>query len=439
VGKFPRFNDRLLSASFKVANKFNIPFKPLRVLGKSSALIKNSLKILSTLPRLTSRPLVNSGSEDILITGWYGTETLGDKAILFSIIQDLVNAGISPSTIFVASIEPYVTEYTLSEFSSASSCSVISLSEAKSVAQRGGFVQVIFGGGPIMSSIGYLCDIASIFASVKSFGGQAIIWGCGVGPIRKLKRDLVNKLALSRILRSADFCVFRDQASLDLAKNLVGSHLGNYSKVAIDPAFHWVESHPRSDSRSGKVGFAVRSLPLKEYYSDFAGESGVFSSHFNRQIVALMELHNKNAPVYLQCMHRLPCGGDDRMYYNDILGDKIESFEFSFEHISPSDDIRLLSSLDLLYAMRFHSLVFAAALGVPVIPIDYTNGGKITALCKLLDIRSWTPSDVVDLDLSCGETLQPQTVSPELLTRVVSESSSTYADLAQKVACFVSK
>jgi polysaccharide pyruvyl transferase WcaK-like protein len=127
------------------------------------------------------------------------------------------------------------------------------------------------------------------------------------------------------------------------------------------------------------------------------------------------------------------------MYYNDILGDKIESFEFSFEHISPSDDIRLLSSLDLLYAMRFHSLVFAAALGVPVIPIDYTNGGKITALCKLLDIRSWTPSDVVDLDLSCGETLQPQTVSPELLTRVVSESSSTYADLAQKVACFVSK
>lgn len=436
-GRFPHFKDRLLSRFGQAATKFNIPLKPLRALAFSTTLAKNSLMLLPMPPSLTSRHLVNSVSKDILITGWYGTETLGDKAILFSIIQELVGAGIEPSRIFVASIEPYVTQYTLTEFSPVSGCSVLSMAEAKSVAQRGGFAQVIFGGGPIMSSIGYLCDIASIFSSVKRFGGQAIIWGCGVGPVRSLKRDLFNKLAISKILRSADLCVFRDQKSLDLSKTFVGNRIIAKAKVALDPAFHWVKSQPRAEKQYGTTGFAIRSLPVGEYFSDFSGDVNSFSRRFNDKIVSIMHSHRKEGPVYLQCMHRLPCGGDDRLYYNDILGKDIQSYDFSFEHRSPSEDVMRLSSLSVLYAMRFHSVVFAVALGLPVIPIDYTNGGKISSFCKALGIRSWLPVEIAELNVSSGERLQPQVVNPEILTAITSESSEIYAGLARKVASFV--
>ncbi|MGC6482606.1 MAG: polysaccharide pyruvyl transferase family protein [Synechococcus sp.] len=436
-GRFPGLKDRLLTRASQAAKKFHIPLKPLLVLGNSASLAKSSFNLLPRLPDLNSKSSVSLGSENILITGWYGTETLGDKAILFSIIQELINAGVSPSKIFVASIEPYVTEFTLSEFSPLSNCSVLPLMEAKSIAKRGGFAQVIFGGGPIMSSIGYLCDIASIFSSVKHCGGQAIIWGCGLGPIRSLKRDLFNKLAISKILRSADFCVFRDQKSLNLAKKFVGNCIVADSRVALDPAFHWVKSQPRADKQSEAVGFAIRSLPVAEYFSDFLGDVNNFAMSFNNKIVSVMESHRKEGPVYLQCMHRLPCGGDDRLYYNDILGENIQSFDFSFEHRSPSEDVMRLSSLSVLYAMRFHSVVFAVALGIPVIPIDYTNGGKISSLCKTFGIRCWLPDEIVELNSSGGEMLQPQVVDPEILNSIASKSSVVYARLARKVASFV--
>ncbi len=89
--------------------------------------------------------------------------------------------------------------------------------------------------------------------------------------------------------------------------------------------------------------------------------------------------------------------------------------------------------------MRFHSVVFAIALGVPVIPIDYTNGGKIESLCKLLQIRCWSPLQIVDQVKNDNILLKPQQVDPKLLDYFAVESKSTYKVLAQKVKDFIEK
>ena len=287
-----------------------------------------------------------------------------------------------------------------------------------------------------MSSIDYLCNIASIFQSVHDLGGQGIVWGCGLGPIRSTKRDILNKIAISKILRIARSCVFRDQKSLEIAKNFAGPAIESHSEVALDPAFHWVSSHDRDKVVSGRVGFAIRSLPLREYYSDFDADSERLSRDFSSAIVSLMRTHADNDSVYLQCMHRLPCGGDDRLYYEDILGGEISRYDFSMEHRRPTEDVLTLCGLNRLYAMRFHSVVFAVALGIPVVPIDYTNGGKISSLCDLLGIHCWSPSELSDLVLQQGALPEPQCVDPELLKPYASESSKIYEDLAQKVKIF---
>ena len=434
-GRFPLLKDHLSVRSEQALRKLNLPTKPLKALNLSLNLVQNFLKLA---PRFNS-PVTRRatlGNNKILIVGWYGTETLGDKAILYSIIQELKNCGVALEQIVVASIEPYITEFTLTEFAPVSGCSVVSLLDAELKAKTGEFSQVIFGGGPIMSSIGYLCDIASIFQSVHDHGGQKIVWGCGLGPIRNAKRDALNKIAIAQILKLADACVFRDQTSLVIAKEFAGASVERRSCVALDPAFHWVASLARSKQVSNKVGFAVRDLPIVEYYSDSFNNSRQIVSDFRASLVTLMQCHSRSSSVYLQCMHRLPCGGDDRLFYNSLLGHDIAKYDFSFMHRSPSEDVLTLSGLDMLYAMRFHSVVFAVALGVPVIPIDYTTGGKIKSFCDLLEIRCWSPCEFSDQVLNGNEPPNAQYVDPQRLKRLASNSSAVYNSLSQKVNSF---
>jgi polysaccharide pyruvyl transferase WcaK-like protein/sulfatase maturation enzyme AslB (radical SAM superfamily) len=444
-GRIPRIADRAVVRAQQVLLKANLPLKPFRAIYSSAGLARNSVKLLDKPNLALGNPSQLLQKNRILIVGWYGTETLGDKAILYSVIQELKKVGICPSRIYVASIEPYVTQYSLSEYEPVSDCSVVSLSDAERMAKAGQFGQVIFGGGPIMSSIGYLIPIASIFRAVKRVGGQAVVWGCGLGPIRQTKKDFVNKIAIRQILRASDHCVFRDLKSLETAKTFVGAGFGEHWAAALDPAFHWVKSVSPSNSQphsvdgkaTGKVGFAIRDLPVAEYFSDFDGDVQELKQEFDSAMASLMDRHSSVSSVYLQCMHRLPCGGDDRLFYYDLLGAKAGEYGLTFEHKNPIQDVSDLSGLDRLYAMRFHSVVFGLALGIPVVPIDYTNGGKIASLCRALAIRCWTPSEFVEEVRSAGAPPAAQYPDKQLLDFCIAESQAVYGHLARTVACFV--
>lgn len=441
-GRIPRFIDKVLVRAQQVLAKVNFPLMPLRVVYGLARLALNSLKLLDKPQVIIGKAGLRLPKNRILIVGWYGTETLGDKAILYSIIQDLTKVGIDSSCIYVASIEPYITEYSLKEYEPVSPCSVVSLSDADRMARAGQFGQVIFGGGPIMSSISYLTSIASIFRAVKRYGGQTVIWGCGLGPIRKSKRDFVNKIAIKQILRSSDYCVFRDLKSLETGKAFVGAGFDQHWSSALDPAFHWVQSVSTSNNRPraldgeepGKVGFAIRDLPVDEYFSDYGGNVQKLRQEFDSAMVFLMDRHSSESCIYLQCMHRLPCGGDDRLFYYDLLGPKASEYGLTFEHKNPLDDVLDLHGLNRLYAMRFHSVVFGLALGVPVIPIDYTNGGKIASLCKTLGIQCWTPSEFVDEVRNTGQPPAAQYPDKDVLDSCIAESQDIYSQLALKVA-----
>jgi polysaccharide pyruvyl transferase WcaK-like protein len=425
-------------------DKSGLPVKHFRVIFNAAKLARNSLTLLDKPWLFTGRPSRFLPKNRILIVGWYGTETLGDKAILYAIIQELNLAGIDSSLIHVASIEPYVTEYTLREYEPASSCSVLSLSDALRMAKDGGFGQVIFGGGPLTSNIGHLIPIASIFRAVKQYGGQALVWGCGLGPIRKTKRDFANKIAIRQILSMSDHCVFRDLKSLEAAIAFCGVSSVDHWASALDPAFHWVQTVSPTNNRRcvvhsevpATVGFAIRDLPIVEYYSDFEGNAEELKQAFDSAMASLIDQHSSESSIYLQCMHRLPCGGDDRLFYYDLLGPDASEYGLNFEHNAPLDDVLHLSALDCLYAMRFHSVVFGLALGVPVIPIDYTNGGKIASLCEALGIQCWTPSEIVELVRTHGSTPAAQCPDRHVLESYTTASKEIYGRLARKVASF---
>jgi len=443
-GKIQGLKDRLAVRSKQFFAKYKLPTAPLRYAAFTASVVRNVTRLLAAPLFAGAITRASKPLPKILIVGWYGTETLGDKAILYSIIQQLNAVGVGCDQIVIASIEPYVTRNTLDEFSPVSNCDVISLAEAEQSAREGFFTQVIFGGGPIMSSIDYLCPIASIFSIVKRQGGQAIVWGCGIGPIRTKKRDFLNKLAIQQILRLADYCVFRDQKSHKLALSFGVSSDPVRTSTALDPAFHWVQSVHSDDCADScdsagpsPVGFAIRELPISEYFSDYHVTANDLRAAFDKAIVGLIDQHASHSPVHLQCMHRLPCGGDDRLYYCDLLGQKAFDYGLSLIHSSPVEDVERLSSLGSLYAMRFHSVVFAVALGVPVVPIDYTNGGKISSFCQSLGIRCWSPDELVHQIKTKSLPLEAQVPDSTQLSKIIQDSLRAYSELAGKVSHFV--
>jgi sulfatase maturation enzyme AslB (radical SAM superfamily)/polysaccharide pyruvyl transferase WcaK-like protein len=350
----------------------------------------------------------------ILIVGWYGTETLGDKAILYEVLDGLKHAYAKPIAIDVASIEPYVTINTLYESGYADQVSVISLEKALQHAKDGLYAQAVFGGGPLMSSISYLQNISRIFTEVRALGGVCKLWGCGIGPIRDSYDDIPNKVAIGAILDSCSFSVCRDLPSAALANTY--SPLSRCLGASLDPAYFWFrkmvvgfdkEKLPSSlssaeDLKISNILFALRDLPLGEYYSSLsASDSALLQKSYNSAAKRLIgEAKSSCGSVYLQPMHRLACGGDDRLFYSQVLAKTGLEDLVNWQHEKPVDDVSRFMEADLCIVMRYHSLVLALAARKPVVPIDYTSGGKVGALCDALGIKCLSVGEFSALKIS---------------------------------------
>ena len=148
----------------------------------------------------------------LLICGWYGTETLGDKAILGGVI--IAARKRSPSlAIDVASLEPYVTKETSPQMPDLRIGRVLSFGEALEGILRNEFAAIAVV-GPLMSSIRRCTHLFELFAAAKISGTKAIVAGCGLAPLQVEHRNA----AVRHILELADKVVLRDTVSAELAR-----------------------------------------------------------------------------------------------------------------------------------------------------------------------------------------------------------------------------
>ncbi len=317
----------------------------------------------------------------ILICGWYGTETLGDKAILGGIVETLRSA--ADVAIDVASLEPYVTRYTQYQMPQLHLDRILKLDEAKRAVAAGEYAAVVMGGGPLMGSISQCRDMLELFTQVKSVGGSCVVAGCGVGPLGWPVHDP----AIGKLLEIADAVLLRDAGSLERARSELG--FAGEAQVMLDPAFAWIEQAlaqgERPDRNARQVLLALRDWPIQEYAAGMAErEAGDIKARFEselRQMVA--QLLSADLEVIPFCMHKLAVGGDDRAFYRRLFANEPRLLErLDLRHRPPHEDLRLFAQSGAVIAMRYHSLVFALGTGTPFLAIDYTLGGKVSGLVK---------------------------------------------------------
>ncbi len=322
-------------------------------------------------PRIESPDVLES--KRVLIVGWYGTETAGDKAILWSIVQRLQRRQNPPIEILLASMYPFVSNWTVREMGLAKVQIVETYTpEFERCCKQAD--EVVVGGGPLMD-LEALDHMLYGFLAVRSSGGIARVEGCGIGPlVVPLNCDVI-----AQMFRLASHVTLRDVRSKERAANAFGRP---ECAVVPDPAVEYVESLSRERSAEGsnRVACFLRAWG-KEYAQElgeelFAEKNRAFESELIKLLRHVSE--RQSAPLELLPMHSFHIGRDDRVF-NRHLARSLQKdvAEVARLPLTPKELVTRMTAATLSVCMRFHSVVFAETLRVPYLAIDYTRGGKI--------------------------------------------------------------
>ncbi len=339
------------------------------------------------------KPTSKEKPERILICGWYGTETLGDKAILGGILEAMASS-LSEMETCLASLNPYVSEITKQQMPELNRVKILSVEEAiRSIPEQD---LIIFGGGPIMA-INETADMQIIFETAKCKGVRTLIAGSGVGPLG----DNWHNDSIKNILENATSRIYRDQKSLESARKL-GIDISS-DIVAEDPAFTWLhlKKDQVSDEGSKRAGQKILLLGLRDFPSHqyakhlSSAQKKETQLNFEQSVLnSLSALTDKHPELIIlpmpMCTNHF--GGDDRWFYRKLFRHKksllsrIDPVLLGRE-LSPEEYVSYYNSADLALTMRFHSLVFTLSLGIPSVALDYTFGkGKVHSLAAKYNV-----------------------------------------------------
>lgn len=341
-----------------------------------------------------SRPAKNahpSGWKHVMITGWYGTETAGDKAILAEIIDFVLKY--SPGCEFtITSLDRIVSEQTNREIAGLAHARIVELRAAAAPGLIESCDAVIFGGGPL-EEIDVLIRMLEIFREANRQSKPRIMFGCGVGPLytERTKSIVGGLLALS----SAGF--LRDDQSLKLARELGGAP---QLQSACDPSLgfltRWRKQHAAEQRRVGsKELVGLLRANTHEYLDGIdALEIDASNGHHASQFAQVFDqaAQSIGTNTTLLPMHSLAVGGDDRIFNRTIrqFMEAKDACQVERRYLTLHELLLALDAADITLAMRYHGHLFSLALGIPFISIDYTGkSGKVSSLIERLGYRDW--------------------------------------------------
>ena len=340
-------------------------------------------------------PPVNHNSpskwQHVLITGWYGTETAGDKAILGELLHFLKKNN-KECKITLTTLDYKVSQQTKLELVELEGVMLVNMKKAHDPALIKSVDAVIIGGGPL-EEIGQMEYIWRMFVEANRQRKARIIFGCGIGPLHSNRlRQMVGAICQ---MTTAGF--LRDEESYNYAiKFGASAPLG----CACDPALayikRWADNSRRIQNRNGTshiVGLVRANT--NEYVVDLTeAELKELNNKVARKISDILEpiCRINHAKIDMLPMHTIWMGGDDRIFNRQIAGFFRDSGNIHVErrYLRLEELLQSLYSADIAIAMRYHGHLFCMALGIPFLSIDYTGKpGKVHSLIKRIDYEQW--------------------------------------------------
>lgn len=334
---------------------------------------------------------------NLVVIGWYGTETIGDRAILVGILSRISKVK-NLEKITIGALNPFFTERTILEdkkFINQVTNENVELSVFNSK-NKSEIVQavsesdfVIMGGGPIMA-IPDLKMINYTLKLAKSFGKKTGIIGCGFDPLKT--KEFINIGA--SILENSDVKIFRDETARKNAIELMLSLDKSFNiyeyKVALDPAIEAALVYKKGKQKNliiDRTEVVINFRDLPEIYNEF-DRKGSINCELCKFVVDFCG-SQAHKPVRFVPMHYFRDGNDDRDFINKL------NFELGGipNLVVQNEVLTLEETFDVFYhsaycvGMRFHSVVLMTILNGNNYVLDYTNpnNGKIIGFLRDID------------------------------------------------------
>jgi polysaccharide pyruvyl transferase WcaK-like protein len=329
----------------------------------------------------------------VCVVGWYGTETLGDRAILDGIFEILYEVDHKLS-VALGSLYPFFTERTLMEDLDTYRMSapgihidIFNIKEEKSYRENVDKADIlIMGGGPLMDLI-ELSLIIEGFKYAKLKNIPCVLMGCGIGPIHK---ECYRKI-VDEIIDCADAVWLRDIFSLEFIdeKYIAKTH------VLGDPAVVSVEKYKKNNV-SKVESYAV--VNFRDYQTEeYKQTCNVAENSFLNTIEYMSDNFEK---VLLLPNHTFAIGGDDRYILTKLwMSEKRSNVEVMHKPLSLYEMYSMVLNARAAIGMRYHSVLFQTILNGNNFIFNYTgsNQGKIKGFLSMHDKNNFYSNRIWDM------------------------------------------
>lgn len=320
-----------------------------------------------------------SSAKSILMSGYYGFDNSGDDAILKAIIKDIRNVD-NKLNIVVLSKDPEKTNamYNVKAVDRFKVFDVIKAIKTTSL--------LISGGGSLLqdvTSTRSLLYYLAVMGMANFFGKPVMVYANGIGPINRKFNRWLSKITLDRV----DLITLRDKDSREYLSKM-GINNDNII-VTADPVFTLEASNKEHINNifikegipndKQYVGISIRKWKTAKNLIDIVSKTIVYIIENYKVDVILIPMHYpEDVEISLEVLNKVK---SDNCH---VLRDK-----YSVEEI-----MGVIHRLDLIVAMRLHSLIYAAGQEVPMVGLVYDP--KVVGLLKSLDMEYMCNVDDLD-------------------------------------------
>ena len=341
----------------------------------------------------------------ITIIGWYGTETIGDRAILAGLFSFFAKV-YDKFEINLGSLYPFFSERTINEDYSfykeiTSKDFKVEIFNSKESKELDSAIEksdlVVMGGGPLMD-LGELFMVEYAFKKAKKLGVKTALLGCGVGPLfhKKYRKSVLN------IAQSSDVVILRDSKSKENLQDIYKEFNKYFDEKVVhtsyDPAVECTLAFNKLNTKDEKEYIAIN---LREFPLEYNKQKD--SKNINNELKRFIKdvaLKYSDKEIRLIPMHYFYIGNDDRVFLNSVGMDlNLENIKVQNSNLTLKETIAVYQNAYFNIGMRFHSVVLQTIASGKNYVLDYTEPkkGKIYGFLKDIDKVNFYESRYISL------------------------------------------
>lgn len=308
----------------------------------------------------------------IVLSGYYGFDNIGDEAVMYSIIKTLKEEIGEQTKITVLSNEPEKT-------ASAYHVEAVNRWKYKQIIAALKKADVLIsGGGSLLQDITGWKSVVyylSIVVIAKLLRKKVVFYAQGIGPVNMK----FNRILIGWIASTVDYISVRDEQSKE---ELIKMGVKKEIEVVPDPVLT-LKATPKESPKNDKkrLGVYLRNWKVENAFFEKVKDILNWFSDKGWEIVFIPMHYPEDVQVSKKMSDSLP---GSIIYSGNRL---------------PQNILDFTGTMDYVIGMRLHSLIMAAAAGVPYMGLSYDPKVKsfveTMGVGKVIDIHQLDTEEAI--------------------------------------------